>query len=125
MKQSEALHHLQQLIHAIQKLRSIMAEDGIITDAPTNDPLSLMHMTTEQAAQCWKYVWGEKSILPVLVKVVDKAEETDQLAPMDFYNMIYVATGLEPLLAVAVAIIGDTDFPEETDLQWLRGWDEE
>jgi len=120
MTQDEAIKHLRAMMVGVQKLRSICDEDGTVTDRDVDG----LHLTSEQASDVWKWIWGKNCVLSPLSKVIDRYEETNVLSPHDFYNMMYIATSLEPMIAFAAAVsAGDTDFPSEVDLQWLKGWD--
>ncbi|OGH07425.1 MAG: hypothetical protein A2W22_03080 [Candidatus Levybacteria bacterium RBG_16_35_11] len=121
MKKEKAIFHLTSLMTATQKIRSIMDENELITD---RDDIEFLHFTTGQASEMWKYVWGEACILPILSKLLDDYEITKELAPHDFYNMIFIAASLEPLLATAT-LVNDPEFPDQASLEWLKGWEDE
>lgn len=123
MKKSKAARNLRALLRGVQRLRSITAENGIIVNEAEADKLQ---MTTAQAARVWPWVWGEKCIIDPLVKILDRYDDKAELDPLAFFNMVYVATSLEPMLS-AVAYMQDPDcpFPEEADINWLRGFDAE
>lgn len=115
MKQSTAVSHLRTMMLAIQKLRSINDENGTIE---MDDPI---------AASVWPWVYdSKKSILPILSKLLDRVDETNELSPLDYYNFMTVATHLEPLIGVVASIVGnDPHYPQEPDINWLKGWDKE
>ena len=124
MKKSEAVQHLQNLRYAIQKLRSILREDGIIV----KERSELLGLTEEMASHMWPYVWGDRCLLPILERILDDYDEKEQLLPLDFYNQVVIATHLEPMLVtitnITLAINGkEPNFPEEVDINWLKGWD--
>ena len=106
MTKDEAARHLRALLSAIQKLRSVSAETSIV------DHIS---------ASMWPWVYGDKNILPAIVKMLDQYDETGELSGMDFYNIVYIATQLEPMLAMSAVISEDVDFPEETKTEWIIG----
>ena len=114
MKQSTAISHLRNMMLAIQRLKSINAETGMIS---VDDPF---------ASTMWPYVYDpKKAVLPILSKLLDKADETDKLAPLDYYNMMVIATQLEPLIGATASIYAGIDFPQTADMNWLKGWDAE
>jgi hypothetical protein len=121
MKKSEAAKYLRTMMVGVQKLRSIMDETGMITDKKEMEGL---FMTSEEAGQIWKWVWGENCVLPILVKIMDHYDDTGDLAPIDFFNMMYIALRLEPLVGVATGIIGQ-EFPVEFDIKWAMPFEEE
>lgn len=114
MKQSVAISHLRSMMQAIQRTRSINTEGGISAD----DPL---------AAIMWPWLYDpKKAVLPILSKILDKVDETDTLKPLDYYNLMVIATQFEPLIGTVASMVGDhTDYPEEADMNWLRGWEDE
>lgn len=114
MKQSTAISHLRNMMLAIQRLKSINAENGMISP---DDPM---------AAIMWPYVYDtKKSIILVLSKVLDEVDETDKLTPLDYYNLMVIATQLEPLIGATASIYAGVDFPQTADMNWLKGWDAE
>lgn len=120
MKEEQAIKHLRAMMVGVQKLRSICDEDGTVTDRDVDG----LHLTSEQAADVWKWIWGDKCVLKPLSKVIDKYEETNVLSPHDFFNLMYIAISLEPMIQFAAAVsAGDDDFPTDIDLNWLKGWD--
>ena len=114
MKQSTAVSHLRAMMTAVQRVRSINAENGMVS---IDDPLSAM---------MWPYVYDpQKAILPTLSKLLDGVDETGKLAPLDYYNLIVIATQLEPLIGVSASIYAGVDFPQTPDMNWVKGWDAE
>ena len=99
---------------AIQRIKSINAENGI----DTNDPL---------AAMMWHWLYDEKKcLLPALSKLIDKIDETGDLKPLDYYNFIIVTTQFEELVGtVAAGYSNDADYPLYPNIEWLKGWEEE
>jgi len=116
MKQSVAMKHLRTMLFTIQKIRSTMDENG---EVKLDDQFSV-----EVASGMWKYIWGNKSVLPILSKVIDQSEETGKLEPLAFYNMMIIATEFEPLIMSAAGAIDET-FPAVASIYWLLGWDPE
>lgn len=102
MTKTEAKKHLASMMFAVQKARSIVAEGGVDE--------SVLEMVNP-----WLY--GKKGILPVVIKMNDK-----DFTPMDFYNMMVIATRFERSIS-ALAGMQDPSFPTEPDIQWLKGWD--
>lgn len=106
IKKSDAIHHLNTCMYAVQKLRSMSKERG--------EPEWVM-------ANGWKWIFGEKSIITALSKMLDNEES---ITPHSFYNIMYIAFELEPLIG-ATAGICDHTFPMKLEMDWLRGWEEE
>lgn len=107
MKQLTAVRHLRGLLTSAQKLRSITAEEDLLSE--------------DTASRMWPLIWGEKSIIPILAKVLDKYETSGELAPLDFYNIMVIATRLEPMLGIMAGMVMP-DFPQKADINWLKGW---
>ena len=116
MKHSEAEAHIRGLMLGVQRMRSIVREElGVESDDTINDTLENLN----------PWVFGAKSILPALVKVLDRIDDGKQMTPQEFYNFVFIATDLEPELAIVTSVVADKDFPLLTDMNWLRGWEAE
>jgi hypothetical protein len=122
VKKSEAIKHLRTLMFSMQRLRGFAEETGIVEKEGNHERLSL---SENFAAELWPWVWGDKSLLPILDKLIDKYDTTGELEPMDFHNIITVATQLEPILLGGGAEFHDSTFPRQAEIQWLFGWDPE
>ena len=123
MKQSEAMQHIELIRRAVQRLRSVTAENGLIAGSSNT-----LGMTEEQAARVWSWVWGKKCVLPALSKIEDNFDESGILPPQSYYNVMYIATQLEPMIGVVAGIIADIegkDFPFGVDISVMRGWEPE
>ena len=64
----------------------------------------------------------------IIISYPDTYDEKEQIFPLDFYNQVVIATHLEPMLVtitnITLAINGkEPNFPEEVDINWLKGWD--
>ena len=118
MRQEEALRHLREMIWALQRYRSVAMET---LGRETGE----LHLSEKMAAEVWPWVFGEKCPLPILVKMVDNAETSGTLAPMDYYNMMTILDRFMPEIKVAtVGWRGTYTLPEgPPSLEILRGWD--
>ena len=113
MKQPEAVQHLREFMWALQRYRSITME----TLGPGTGDL---HLSEEFAGEMWPWVFGEKCPLPILSKMVDSEEVT----PLDYYNMMYILHHFTPEILIAVQIRCST-FPQEMpDVSICLGWEE-
>lgn len=117
MNEALAAKHISVMLTAVQRLRSILAEDGSIVEHPTE----LWQMDEDTAALTWKFLWGKNCIIPPLVKVIEVYETKKVLEPQVYYNMMYIATRLEPLIGFVAGTMLP-DFPMECDINWLKGW---
>lgn len=124
MKKEEAIGHLREFVWALQRYRSIVMETlGLDPDYPSEEQLCL---TEELAAEMWPWVFGEKCPLPVLAKIVDDAETSGELAPMDYYNMMTILHRFMPEVKVGIrAWRGTWTIPEgPPEVSILSGWEE-
>lgn len=117
MLETEARQHLQSMMRAVQRLRSIAAEKGRI--ALPRDDDGVIENDESVAAIGWPWIWGRRCVLPTLTKVLD-GEHIDK---MTFVNLMKIALEFEPLIG-AVAGMEDLTFPVDVDINWMRGWDE-
>ena len=112
MKQSEAEQNLRIFMLALQRYRDI----GLETLGEDRD----------LAASLWPWVWGDKCPLPILAKILDGAETSGTLAPMDYYNMTIVLTRFMPEVLVAANLLRlQLDLPEITQAELPAPWDPE
>ena len=84
MKQQDAILHLTCLMHALQRYRSVGAEMGLESVGP----------------DLWPWVFGDRCPLPALQKVLDRADTTGLLVPMDYYNLMIAFTHFCPEVIV-------------------------
>lgn len=119
MKQSDAVRHLRVLMYAMQKARSVARETGLISSNP-----NVLALSDRVAGKMWPWLMGDKNLLPALEKLINNVDDGQPLAPQDYYNIISVATRLEPSLSV-MAAANDETFPQEADINWLGGWEPE
>ena len=111
MKKEDAIEHLRVMQHAIQKMRSISNEEiGV-------------EATKFLKNVIMPFILGDKCILSTVVKVIENYENTGELEPLTFYNLIVVATRLEPSIGMACQIYGKGNFPESADMYWLQGFE--
>ncbi len=112
MTQEEALKHLQEMIWALQRYRSITMEQ-------LGPETGELHLSEEMAAEMWPWVFGEKCPLSVLVKMVDSGK----VAPNDYYNMMFILDRFMPEVKLAATVWrGTHTIPEgPPDTSILRG----
>lgn len=119
MIQEEALEHLREFLWALQRYRSIAME----TLGPGSGEL---HLTERLAAEMWPWVFGEKCPLSILAKMIDDAETSGKLVPMDYYNMMTILDRFMPGVKLGIrAWRGRYTVPEgPPDIAILAGWEE-
>lgn len=117
MKQSEAMRHIRALRRTIQRAQTNLRDP--LMGFAEDDPI-------QQAANTlMPWIFGPTSLLDVVVKVEDMADNGFPLAGIDFYNLMTVAHRLQPQLAVLPALIQQGDELPAPELAWLGGWEEE
>ena len=110
MTNSTAATILKGLVFTIQRMRSILSEGD-----------------TGQGTGLLDWVVGDKCPLPALEKLLDAYARHGRVAPLDLYNMLIVATVIEPSIEAAYEInrrMGLMDAPllptPEMVLAWLQ-----
>ena len=85
-----------------------------------------LHLSEKLAAEIWPWVFGEKCPLPALAKIIDDAETSGVLTPMDYYNMMVIFERFMPEIKAALgAWRGTYSVPEgPPDIEIMRGWEE-
>lgn len=125
MKQSDAIQHLNIMVRAIQRMRSIEREtlEGQGMDKETIDTV---------LAYLSPWVFDDKKCpLPILVRVLDNLEKGIPLDPMTFYNFTVIASVSDPNIGIMCDLIGviedipNYNFPKQPDPYWMRGWEAE
>jgi hypothetical protein len=84
---------LRGLMYTVQRMRSSMCEElGV---RPGNPPDA---DATERLVNndLFRWVLGDGCVLPALAGLVDRYDTTGVLVPMDLYNMLVIATRLQP-----------------------------
>jgi len=110
LTQSHALDMLRGMLKLLLKARSSMREGAI-------DPNVLEDL--------YPWLFGDKCVLPALSGVIDRAEQSGTLSPMDFFNQMTVLYRFMPtLVAVAPITLGSKLLPAEPPdhMVYLRGW---
>ena len=104
MTRTQALAHLRTMLFAVQKARSVLSE-------------SLGESATAQAvnADLSPWLFGPRSVLPALLKYLDRLEAGAPISGADFYNFMSIAART-PAIMVDTAI-GASPLPEP-DLAW-------
>ena len=123
--QAQAVSMLRSMMFLIQKARSNAHDPffGVIDQDP--DGMG-MPVTEELLAGIFPWLFGDKCPLSALGKILDRTEETGELAPFTFYNMMTVLyTFLPQLVAVSPIVLNAADalppFPPD-HMVYLRGW---
>ena len=114
MKQSEALQHLRNMMYMCQKFKSNAAEE-LPDDVQAIFPV------------IFPWLSGDKDITPALARLLDRVDRENNsavLAPMDFYNMMTIASRFLPQLSIIAPLVSAESLPEP-QIEWLRGWESE
>ena len=120
MKEQEAVAHLRTYMYYLQKYRSFGKE----TFGPGSGELCFPEGSMERI---WPWVWGEKCPLPALIKVLDNVDNGNPLAPLDYYNLMFILLRFTPELMIIIRMkegkysTFPEDFPEIQDI--LGGWE--
>ena len=133
MKEKDAIRHLREFMLALQRYRSIVMEtvgpDTALTGAGLmGENIEGLSLSKELAAEMWPWVFGDKCPLPVLVKILDNIDDGGTLAPMDYYNQMFILDRFMPEVKVATNMrliqAHIPPIPEgSTDINILRGWE--
>jgi hypothetical protein len=104
MNRTQALIHLRAMLFAVQKTRSILSE-------------SMGEDATAQAvnADLSPWLFGPRSVLPALIKYLDRVEAGGPISGADFYNFMSIAARTPAIIVEAA--IGDSPLPEP-DFAW-------
>ena len=105
MTRALALKDLQAMLTACQKSRSDLTET--MGDGPSANLLK---------AELSPWLFGHKSIVPTLLRFLDRSEKGASIAGADFYNFMWVASR-EPSIGL-VALAQGHDLPKP-DLAWM------
>jgi len=83
-----------------------------------------LHLSKKFAGELWPWVFGEKCPLPILAKIIDDAESSGELAPMDYYNMMIILDRFMPEVKLAALTWrGTATLPEgPPSIDILSGW---
>ena len=63
---------------------------------------------------------GRKDITPIVAKLVD----SENIQPVDFYNMMIIADKFMPYVFTMSSVLEIDSLPAP-DISWVRGWDPE
>lgn len=111
MKHSEAAWCLRLMQWSIQKSRSTMKE--MFGDTMAETLLGDLH----------PWLAGNKNLLPVLSKMLDRIDNGEITTPLEFYNMMVLARK-EPAIWMVATTCDEKGLPEPS-IEWLQGWDNE
>lgn len=115
MKHSDVVRHLRAMLFALQRARSITKEELVNAGWPEKTVQSVLE-------NLMPWIHGNKCPVPALVSMLDRVDDGGRIDGMDFYNLVTVATLLQPILRFLIVTIGnDPDFPEWPDIQWAKG----
>lgn len=115
MKKSVAANHLRVYMIGLQKYRSNTAE-------------AIPDLTDEMKAKNWPWVFGDRCPIPSLQKILDHYDKTDELAPMDYYNIRTIMYRFTPEVVTAANLLaGELVLPLDPPTARLIvcGWDPE
>ena len=121
MKEQEAIRHLRAYMIRLQRYRSVGKE----MFGPGSGELCFPEGSMERI---WPWVWGDKCMLPMLVKVLDSVDNGNPLVPLDYYNLMFALLQFTPEVAIAIRAMEGRhstfpeDFPEIQNS--LEGWEE-
>lgn len=128
MRQEVALQHLKIMAWTLQRYRSMAYDPLFGLIVPDGTP-GRLQFTESFVAEYWPWIFGEKCPLLQITAVIDRAEETGELAPLNYYNFMTILDRFVPELRVAAAFY-DHDLPDEMRLpmdppsiEILRGWE--
>ena len=138
MKKSVAIQHLRTLMSMVQRARAnahdpllgfLDPDDASYTDKSGNPRLVFKESL---AAKIMPWVFGDRCILPALATILDRYDKDTTLAPMDYYNMMYILDKFIPTFK-AFTYLFDGELPDEKRIpmnspsihQILVGWDPE
>jgi hypothetical protein len=114
LKKSEAIADIRMMFWSVQKIRSDITEEWG-DDAAAMLLLPSLH----------PWLFGDQNIIPAFERVLQVIDQGGELAPLDFYNLVIVATRQAPEI-IARAQIAGVKFPfVEADRNWLNGWEPE
>ena len=94
--------------------------------SPSHPPGELC-LTKKLAAKMWPWVFGEKCPLSALSKILDNVDSGKPLAPMDYYNMMFILDNFMPEIKMGLrAWRGVWTIPEgPPSVNVLLGWRDE
>ena len=104
MDQTEAMKHLQALMHALQRYRSIIKENMT----------GISGINDEMLATLYPWIFGTKCPLIALQKVLDRGSVNGS----EFYNFMYIVHRFIPEIKIVRLIETQEKFPEP-DTNWI------
>lgn len=119
MKKTEAVQHLQTMMIAIQRVRSIINE----SDARyAGKDLRAREILANIEQEDHPYIFGKKCPLAVLSRILDG--DVHMIEPNTYSNMMYIAFELEPIIGIAAGIYADDNFPREWSINMVRPFED-
>jgi hypothetical protein len=87
-------------------------------------------------ARLWPWIWGDKCPLIQLTRVLDRYDESGELAPGDYFNFMTILLRLTPELIPHCQLLasywrdreemgGVFPFPDDVSPRVMGGWDED
>jgi hypothetical protein len=118
MKHSEALLHLEHLLAAVQKARSIIFETEEKAGSRYLDEAT-MHLFD-------KLLFGEKNLATQLIRTLElDLAGTKQVTAMEFFNYMSVAGRHGPIQVCSFDYDWGKSVLPAPDSNWIRGWEPE
>jgi len=134
MKERDAIIHLREFMLGLQRYRSIVMETVGADTALTGtgllgESVDGLGLSTEFAAEMWPWVFGDKCPLPALVKILDSVDGGETLAPLDYYNQMFILDRFIPEVKAVTNIRLEqariSPIPEgPADISILSGWEQ-
>jgi len=126
MKQSEAAQHLREILFLYQKVRS-NGTDPVFGIADEKQSPEALAITKALLIDIMPWVFDDqKCPIRALVRILDRVEEGEGLAPINYYNQMFVLYRFSPALPALAPLMG-LSLPAEMPsmMTCMGGWDEE
>lgn len=126
MTEQEAIKLLRLILEGAQRSRSVVRETfGKQPNLPQkdnqDDQEEAPRLGDKALARTFPYLFGEVNLVRVCTDLLNRVENGRGLAPLAFYNVIFLANR-EPLLH-AWFISMSQELPQPNP-SWLSGWDQ-
>jgi hypothetical protein len=118
VKRSEAIQHLEHLLIAAQKARSIILE--------TEEKAGATHLDEDTMQFFDKWLFGRKNVVTQLTRTLDfDRDGVKPLEPLDFFNYMALAARHQSIQVCSFDYGWQRSVLPEPDPAWLRGWEPE
>ena len=130
MKKENAVRHLRTFMWMVQRARSNATDPLLGFVVSDDDPGLGLQITESMMADLMPWVFGDRCVLPALDKILGVYDRTGELAPMDYYNQMFI---LDRFLGALKAfhLLFDRELPAEQQipdgppcLEVMLGWQE-